>query len=142
MKYKHLIVCLLALSLLAIAFVSTVAAAELSSYTNVTKNGKYLTFSIWTTGYKPPDYFFGTDVDPSSLELHITDTKGNPEIVFPVDLSIVDLSTDYVTFTMARQDLPVGHATSFYITGSIVSGPSAGSTFTAAGPGWGWGNVH
>jgi len=139
MKLKMIAVGLLALSLLAIALFSTVAAQDTySAFMDVTRRGNYLTFIVDSYGYVP--YFYGYQVDKDSLVLHYIPRGETSEVAFNVPQEIV-VATDYgVTFTLDRRDL-VLHAADSYITGTVTIG-GVTYEFYAAGPGWGWANIH
>lgn len=140
MKCKRIAIALIAALVISIAFLSTTSAAVGDCYLGIVRKDHVLNFSIWTTAYHASS-FAGTDVNPASIVLHITDAKGHTMTV-PVDPSIVSISqsADYVTFSISRAGLPA-HAACF-ATGTIAKGPYTGATFTASGPGWGWGNIH
>jgi hypothetical protein len=137
MKNKQIIIALLAISLIAITFVSTAAAYDYFPFMVTMKKGKTFTFTINTLSDTTNGPFDGTSVDPHSIVMTFYDAKGNT-ITVNVDPSSVVLTTTLITINLTNKDLPP-HATSSHATGSI---PSLSKTFYASGPGWGWGGVR
>lgn len=146
MKYKHVILTILAISLMSMTLVSTASATLY--YANMTgiKSGKDFTFTINTSTASPavgsPIENFGTSVDTSSLSIHVTDSKG-VEIIIPVDWTKVSVNPDgsSIVIELVKQDGIPSHADSVNAQGTLV-GDYAGNTFLASGPGWTWGNTR
>lgn len=135
MKYKYIVLALIAASLIAVALISTVAATELTAYMGKpTKQGNEFTFTVYTQVFSQK--FNGHDVDPASLVLTAYSTNGKVIVSSP-NLNHVFPYDDKIVFVMESSEVPI-HATAATITGSLTSG----ETFMATGLGWTWGNVR
>jgi hypothetical protein len=148
MKYKHLILAILAVSLMAMTFVST-ASADVYFATMVgIKSGKDFTFTINTstasTGGPTPSIInnFAAYVATGSLSITVTDSK-NVVIIIPVDWTNVAVNPDgsSIVVELVKKDGIPSHAISVNAQGTLT-GPYAGNTFLASGPGWTWGNIR
>ena len=140
MKFKKIAVGLLALSLLAIAFVSTAAAAVYDAYMGVNKQGNDLTFTILRSNPLNGNFPFDS-VDLNRITLEISPRGGTTPVLYQVPPNLVWRGPSGITFTLDRRDLPVNHAYESWATGYVVIG-GIDYTFQAAGPGWGWANIH
>ena len=143
MKLKKMAVGLLALSLLAIAFASTVmAAAEYNVFFDATRQGNNLTFTI--TSQYSDQQFPGSAIDTAQITLVML-PRGEIEpntVTYLVPATTVFTVTQYgVTFTLDRRDLPAKFVDKSWVNG-YVSIAEIPHTFEATGPGWGWGNIH
>lgn len=140
MKYKHIAVVLIALSLIAVTFVTTATAATVYYPTMIAeKKGKDITFTILTNTDTVNGDFSAYDVDPSSISVSIYDQKGNPLPEITPDQTKVEFFNTYtIKVHLVKQDGIPAHITSATITGDIVTG----DTFSATGPGWGWGGHY
>lgn len=144
MKNKHIGVVLIALSLMAVTFVSTVAATTTYYVTmEVTRNKKenifYLTIDTTSDGTAGP--FDGTLVDPASIVVTYYDKKNEEWIIDPNSYTVV-LEEDLITINFIvdniKKDLPK-KALASNVVGNVGT---AGDTFFATGPGWGWGGHY
>jgi hypothetical protein len=139
MKSKHITVVLIALSLIAVTFVSTaVAATQYDVFMSANKKGKAFTFTILTTTDGIDGPFDGRNVDYSTIVITIVDSKGRTIVIQNLDSSCVVLEETLITINLVWQDVPT-HATSMVAVGNVGTD---GSTFSASGPGWGWGGVR
>jgi len=145
MKNRHITVVLIALSLIAITFVSTAAAATYYATMSGWKNGKNFTFTIDTTSAKTIEgnviSNFGNDVDPNTIVITIYDTKGNLLPPVTPDPSSISLSADQIVIQLVKQDGLPSHASAINAVGTLT-GQYTGNTFFASGPGWAWGGIH
>lgn len=134
MKYRHIATVLIALSLIVVTFVGTVAAAVIDlpvpPVFEKTK-GKYFTWTISTTSY-----FSGLDVIKATVKLTYWDNKNVMSEFYPPTSNIV-LTASTIVISLTTQDVP-NHASAYNIQGDLLNGDS----FLATGPGWGWGNIH
>jgi hypothetical protein len=136
MKYRQIAVGLLVLSLVAIPFISTAAAADINlANFSVHRQGNNLTFSILQVLNK--DFDFNT-VDKATLTLFITPLHGGDPATYKVPSDLVIINADGLTFTVDRRDLPVSKASGSWVDGYLIGGVM---TFEATGPGWTWGNT-
>jgi hypothetical protein len=135
MKYKHIGIGLIALSLLAMAFVSTAVASELSAYMGASRQGNKITFSI--SAIANPGFPIDS-IDITKITLVILPKDQTTTLTYEVPLDVVIRDANGITFTLDRRDLPVSKADDSWATGFL----SNGDTFVAAGPGWGWGNIR
>jgi len=141
MKYKHIVTGLIALSLVAVAFVATVSATEIFYPPNTIfekTKGKYFTWTIITTGDPLSGFpgFSGLDLKEETVWLHFYDTKGNP-FEIQVGASNIDTTADTIVIHLTANDVP-NHGGAYHIVGDLTTGDS----FYASGPGWGWANIH
>jgi hypothetical protein len=145
MKKRHIATGLIMLSVVALAFVATVAAVgvEHEAFLIVEKHGKEITFIIETNFDSTNGYFSAYDVDPSSISILIYDQKGNllPEIT-PDQTAVQSFNTYTIKIYLTKQDGMPPHALTIEITGNIIMGTYAGDTFSATGLGWGWGGHY
>ena len=151
MKHKHIIIGILAVSLMAITFVSTATAAGALWYAaNLTgaRSGKTMVLTIDTTsaGTVPPTTpltSFAGYVDITTIRVTYYNNKGVGTEVNPDD-SVISVSSDgnsiVITLDRAAYGLPT-HASAANVQGSLT-GLYVGDTFLASGPGWGWANIH
>jgi hypothetical protein len=147
MKYKHLILTILAISLMAMTLVSTATADVYSAYMSAIKSGKDFVFTIDTSSASTPGggstiINFGALVDTSSLSITVTDSKGMAKVI-PVDWTKVSVNPDgsSIVVELVKQDGIPSHALAVNAQGALT-GDHADDTFLAAGPGWTWGNTH
>jgi hypothetical protein len=140
MKYKHITIGFAAMSLIAMALVSTVAAvADYTYYMNTSKKANDITFSIprnLNSGNPSID-----SIDITRITLLIVPERGTDQFSYSVPPEMVVRDSIGISFTLDRRDLPVNHAQACWATGFVITG-GVEYTFEAAGPGWGWGNVH
>lgn len=135
MKRMHALMGLVALSMVALAFVATVAATEFGpTIINSTQNGKmkYIWhFDTYDTTNGP---FSGLNVIPGSIVAKCWDSKGIVYAVTPYDIVF---AANYVELYFKNQDLPKSA-----IGNSVAGSLTTGDTFFASGPGWTWSNVR
>ncbi len=143
MKVKKIAVGSLAISLFAIAFVSTViAAADYSPFYDATRQGNILTLTI-TSEYSDTEHQFpGSAIDTSRITLVMLPRGETETQTYLVPSETQFTVTQYgVIFTLDRRDLPVKFVAESWVTGYIKI-DTTWYTFEAAGPGWGWANIH
>jgi hypothetical protein len=148
MKYKHIATALITLSLLAVTFLATARAADITLLAFGVKQGKNFTFTIDANIYDEITgdvlYTVGNEIDTSSILLTLTDTKNVDHEIEP-DWTQISVAFDgsFIEIHLVKQDGIPTHGNSMAITGSFkVGGPYDGLTFEATGPGWGWANIH
>jgi hypothetical protein len=132
MKHGYLTI-LIALSLAAIAFMPIVAAditPQNADYNVNMLGGKernQVILTIYTDGK-----FDGNDAD--NIELIYYDVRNRETTITPNN---IEKTTDTITIylLMGREVFPA-------VSASHAVGFVDGETFYAAGPGWGWGNIH
>jgi hypothetical protein len=145
MRYRHSIIVIFAISLIAFTLISTAAAAQYIAIMTGIKSGKVFTFTIDTSTASVPGgptiTNFGSYVDTSSLAITVYDSK-NVAITIPVDWTRVSVNPDgtSVIVELVKQDGVPSHATAVNAQGTLT-GPYAGDIFLASGSGWTWGNT-
>ena len=146
MKYKHIAVGLIALSLIAGTFIATATAAQYNAYMSGLKAGKNFTLTIDTStagtagGERITN--FGLAVDTSSIIITVYNNKGDPTIVDPSWTRIsVNPDGTSIVITLVKQDGLPSQAPTINAQANLLA-PYAGNTLFASGPGYGWANIH
>jgi len=136
MKTMPVLLVLLAVSMVAFAFVSTVAATDFSlAMVNSTQNGKIRYIWYFETYDQAQGLgFSGLDIIPGSIVAKCWDSNGVIYTVTPYDIVFAETS---VELSFKNQDLPKSA-----IGNSVAGSLTTGDTFFASGPGWVWSNVH
>jgi hypothetical protein len=138
MKTTYVLAALLALSMVAFAFVAPVAAQEPIAFgptLMTTRKGRILTW-YFETSDTTHGSFSGLNIIPESIVATCWDSQGIVYTVTPYAYNIV-LAENYVELYFYKQNLPKG-AIGNKVTGSLTTG----DTFLASGPGWAWSNVR
>lgn len=135
MKYGHLTVILIALPLIAIAFMPIVAAEITpgNATYNVTMLGGKVKGKVILTIYTT-DKFDGTTAH--DIQLTVYDEHYNIITVTPADIAY---SPDSITIYLQLGKEVPPHVTASHAVGFVGT---TGETFYASGPGWGWANIH
>lgn len=129
MKYRHLILMLTALSLIAVAFMPAVAAENYSLVMLGGKEKGQVILTIYTDGN-----FDGRDAH--DITLTYTDIRYNSITITPVTVAYAEGSIT-LYLQIGREVFP--QVTSSHADGFVGV---LGDTFTASGPGWGWASIH
>ncbi len=144
MKYKHIAIGLIAVSLIALTFFATASAAVYYPIMTGMRAGKNFTFIIDTTSAKDQDgneiTNFGLYVDVTTIRVTVYDNKNNPIVINPDALRITP-SAGSIIIQLVKQDGLPSHGSAVNAVGNLL-GIYAGSTIFASGPGWGWGGVR
>ncbi len=138
MKYKHLTEGLLALALLAVTFVPAANAAVYNGYVSVSRQGNNLTFIMLQIANDDVPL---ASVDLARITLVILPKGETTTVSYSVPAGLIYRDSAGITFTLDRRDLPASKADDSWVDGFVVLG-GVSYTFEAAGPGWGWGNIH
>jgi hypothetical protein len=138
MKTTYVLAGLLALSMVAFAFVAPVAAQEPIAFgptiINSTQKGKMKFIWHFDTYDTTNGPFSGLDIIPGSIVATCWDSKGT---VYTVTSYDIVFEANYVELYIKNQDLPK-NAVGNSVAGSLANG----DTFLASGPGWQWFNTH
>ena len=133
MKRIHALA-VITLSLLAFAFIATVAATAYGPYLSTSRKGKILTWHFDTSD-TTNGAFSGLDIDTTTVVAKWWDNQANIYTVVPYKTVVTET---YVELYFYKQDLPKSAAGNS-VAGTLLNGVD---TFLASGPGWTFGSIH